>query len=341
MLRVLMLFTLVLCLHVPGIQAAPPPPQETIQLYNGDRLTGEVIRMEDEILTLRASYAPVQDIQIRWKDVSCITSDRDLTFVLTDYETIEGRAVCPSPGTIQIASAKFGLTGAFALTELRAINPSIYSGILNFGGNYASGNTNTAAANLSTTFQVRTRRHRFTVQGIFNYGESDGTTTARNSTGSIKYDNFMTEKLYTYAQSLAERDSFQNLNLRSTQGLGLGWQFFDRRNRNLFVEAGISYLNEDYITGDDRQNASGRWSVGLNYDIIPERLKLFHLQEGYYTPGPSTWYFRTQQGFRMPLIGNYSVNFEVDWKFNSRPDPGKQKSDVYVILGLTYQYAYW
>jgi putative salt-induced outer membrane protein YdiY len=340
MKRVLILafFSLISILTIPLESRAEIADQ--VLLYNGDHFSGEIVRMEDGLLTIRIAYVPTETVQIRWQDVSCINSDRKLSFVLGE-DTVTGSAVCAEVGRIRIINEKLGTLNTLALTDLRAINPSIYSGIFNFGGTLASGNTNTKGANLSTRFQVRTKRHRFTVEGKFNYAESEGTTTARNSTGSIKYDNFATEKIYTYAQSLVERDDFQNLNLRSTQGLGMGYQFYDQRNKNLFAEAGISFLNEDYIAKEDRQSASGRWSVGLNYDVIPDKVKLFHFQEGYYTPDSDAWYIRTEQGFRMPLIGNISVNLEVDWRFNSKPDPDKRKADIYIILGLTYQYAYW
>lgn len=54
----------------------------------------------------------------------------------------------------------------------------------------------------------------------------------------------MKEKIYSYAQTLFETDDMQGLNLRSTQGIGFGYQFYDNQKIRLFVEGGTSNVNE-------------------------------------------------------------------------------------------------
>ena len=227
------------------------------------------------------------------------------------------------------------------MNQLLAVNPSTYSGLFNLGGSLNSGNTDTRALNVATRFQVKTHKHRFTVDAKYNYGQANGETNARNSTGSLKYDFFTREKVYSYAQSLVEQDTLANLNLRNTDGLGFGYQFFDSRQLSLFTEAGISYFNEDVKVGEDKSDGAGRWGIGLDWDVIPKRLKLFLRQEGYYNFGVGSVVLKTDQGFRIPLLDSIAANFEADYRFNSSPEAGKKNSDLSLILGLTYEYAYW
>jgi putative salt-induced outer membrane protein YdiY len=227
------------------------------------------------------------------------------------------------------------------MTKLQAVNPSIYSGLFNLGGSFSSGNTDIAAVNLSTRFQVKTHKHRFTVDAKYNFGEASGAVSARNSSGSLKYDLFTTEKIYSYAQSLTEQDTLANLNLRNTEGLGMGYQFFDTRFISLYAETGISFFNEDVDVGEDKRDAAARWAAGLEWEVIRKRLKLFHRQEGYVSFAAGSVVVRTEQGFRIPLIDNLAANFEVDYRFNGAPEADKKRSDLNMILGFTYEYAYW
>lgn len=313
---------------------------ERLQMKNGDRLTGEVVRMEEEQLVLKTEVSEDR-LNIEWNRINCLESSRDLTVVLKNYETLFGRITCPSPGKLQVISAKLGPTQEIAPEDILSINPGTYRGFLNAGGSLARGNSDSTAANLSTRFEARTRRHRLTVEGRFNYGEAEGSENTRNSLGSIKYDFFQTEKRYSYAQVLTERDTFANLNLRLTQGLGVGYQFYDRRKLRLHTEAGISYYNEDRDVGEDTKSASGRWAVVFEYETTPKWLQVYHRQEGYYTPENSSVYLRAVQGFRIPVRDQFGMFFESDYRFNSKPEDGKDRSDILLIIGISYEYAYW
>ena len=313
---------------------------DEVRMKNGDRLTGEIVRMEKDMLIFRAAYAE-ENLGISWVEVDCISSERNLPTEFKDNELLIGRISCPENGLFQIESTLIGKSIPTPLNQLQSVNPSTYSGVFNLGGSLNSGNTDTRALNVATRFQVRTRKHRFTVDAKHNYGEANRVTTTRNSSASLKYDFFAREKIYSYAQSLTEQDTFANLNLRNTEGLGMGYQFFDTRQLSTFVEAGISFFNEDVIVGVDKHNAAGRWAAGIDWEAVPKRLKLFHRQEGYYSGSVNSVVLRTEQGLRIPLIDNVSANFEVDYRFNRHPEAGKKNSDMNAILGLTYEYAYW
>ncbi len=324
---------------IPAQPAGAGSPADRIFMKNGDRLTGIIERMEREVLTVKTEYS-TEKIILEWKDVECIESERELPVLFKNNEILVGRILCPAAGKVRVASG-LGLSREIPIEEIESVNPATYRGYFNAGGSLATGNTDTAAANLSTRFEVRTARHRFTVEGKINYAETEGVESARNSLGSLKYDFFSTRQRYNYAQILTERDKFANLNLRLTQGLGMGFQFFDTRKLRLFAEAGISYYNEDLEVGEDKTGASGRWAVGLEYEPFPNRLQIYHRHEGYYTPESSSFYVRAEQGFRIPLKNGFGIYIETDYRYNSRPEAGKKSSDALFVGGISYEYAYW
>ena len=38
----------------------------------------------------------------------------------------------------------------------------------------------------------------------------------------------------------------------------------------------LPFFNEDVKIGEDKRSSSGRWAVGLDWEVAPNRLKLFH-----------------------------------------------------------------
>lgn len=328
-------FGIFLLLFLPHIAAT-----EEIRLKNGDRLTGEIIGMEKELLVLRSEFVE-EKLSIELKDIDCITSERKLPAVFQNEEMVIGTLSCPENGMIEIDSVNLGKLPPFPLNKLQSINPATYSGLFKLGGDLNSGNSNTSTVNFATKFQVRTHKHRFTVDIAHNYGEASGVMTIRNSSGSLKYDFFAQESLYSYAQSLNEEDSFANLNLRNTDGLGFGYQFYDTRKLILYAELGVSFFNEDVIVGLDQRTAAGRWAVGFDWEFVPKKIWLYHHQEGYYNFVEKTYVMKSDQGVRIPLRENFSVNVEIDYRINNDPQSGEKNSDMRALFGLTYTYAYW
>jgi putative salt-induced outer membrane protein YdiY len=254
---------------------------------------------------------------------------------------------CPSHGFIQIAGDKVEKTIKLPLDRFNSISltpPQTgikFTGNITAGGTLSKGNTDSEAANASAKMESKVKNHRLNLGLKHNYGKTSGKLNARYTSCNIKYDYFLSKKLYNYAQSLFEQDAMQDLNLRSIYGIGAGYQILDTKRKKVFLETGISYLDEDYDESDDRHTTSGRWSFGFKYEAIPDRIKIFHLHEGYYSLEESnSYYIRSEQGVRLPLIAYFSANFEIDYNYNSRPAPGKKKSDTIYIIGLSYDFEF-
>ena len=315
---------------------------DEVRLANGDRLTGEIIRAENQILILKTAYAG--DIRIKQSEVICIVSQRKLSFLTTTNEVISGWAACPSEGVVQIKDETTEQSVTISLSDLNAVNrparpPVKYKGNIVAGGSRAEGNTDSRAFNTSAQLVIRSKRQRATLAGAYNYGKSDDKLSARNANGSFKYDYFATPKLFTYAQTLLERDDLQDLRLRKTFGLGLGYQFIDTERTSLSAEAGPSYYTEDFTQTEDQDYGAGRWSIKFNHDLIPDRLIVFHFHEGYYGFEKSgAYYIRSEQGLRIPVTKNFFANFQINYNYNSQPAVGKRKDDTIYIIGLSYEF---
>jgi len=324
------------------LSLALPARADEVYLKNGDLITGEIQTSEEGLMVVETDYA--KKIKVKWEEVACITSDKELTLLLKSNEKIIGRATCPTLGSIQITDEQSGETRDFSLADLQGVNPPpppppvTYKALVDVGGAINSGNTRSKTFNSSGKFQARSKKQRLYLEGKFNYGESEGDEDRRNWLTGAKYDYFWTEKLYSYLRPFAEYDKFQDLDLRFITSAGPGYQFIDTETTSLFAELGPAYFYEDYGDASDNEYLAARWAAGVRFHIIPQKIIFFHLHEVYYdlTSDVGT-YLRTEQGLRLALVENFYLNFQVDYKYKSDPPDGNKSSDTALVLGIGYE----
>jgi hypothetical protein len=64
---------------------------------------------------------------------------------------------------------------------------------------------------------------------------------------------------------------------------------------------------------------------------------IFHKQQGFKDVGHgSATRFNADQGIRVKITGNWRVNFEYDFRYNSLPVPGRKTTDTNIIFGFSY-----
>lgn len=332
-LRIVMLIGIAVLAAGVGVVRA-----DEVILKNGDRLSGSIVKMGEGSLVLKTSYAG--EIKIDWKEIQGFTSAAPAKVQTLDGSILTGVVTSPSPERIVVTGDQFGPTMEIPLTSIQAINPPPmvrHSGAFNLGGLIAKGNSDSKAINASLFYSLRADRHRFGVEGKYNYGEQSGTINVRNALGKLTYDMFISTRVFWNIFALFEQDTLQDLNLRSTFGTGPGYQFIDTKRTQLSGTVGVAFVNEDWRTREDTNTAAGRWGVNLRTILIPDRLILFHRQEGFYDfKEPNAWRLRADQGLQVPVYKQLAVNLEYDFRYNSNPAPARKRTDHLYIIGISY-----
>jgi len=324
--------------------SSPCLAAEEILLKNGDRISGSVIRMEENKLTIKTSYAG--EIVIDWQEVANMVSDTDIKVVLADENVIKGKALTTEAGTIRIKAGEVLETAPIALSQVTAINPPDIpakavklSGRANIGFTSSSGNTDSKNGHADVELVARTDSNRFTVGGIYMRSEEEKVVTDSIITGYSKYDHFFNKKWYGYANALFTKDRNQDLNLRSAYGVGVGYQFLETELTNFSVEAGPSYMNEDYDQSPDTNYSAGRWS--LNYDryFLDKTFQLFHFHELFVSlENSADMFLRSKTGVRIPLNKNFLASFQVNFDWDNVPAFDKVRKDTDYIFSFGYQW---
>ncbi len=324
---------------------AAPASADEVLLKNGDRITGEITVLKGGELHVKVPYSG-ETVKLKWDSIQAVRSDRSQSIRMKDGSEIKGTLEITEDGFMRIISETTDPVVVRDLASVHEMNVPLitYRGNVSAGASYTAGNTDTVSANLDGRFMARSKKQRLTLRGDYNYGETDGEESAKNASGSIKYDFFPLQKLYTYVNSSLKYDRFQDLNLMATVGAGLGYQFLETKRTDLSYEMGVSYVNEDFrpSPGDpdpDRSYAAGRWSLNLDYKVIPDKINLFHFHEGFFGfEDLSNVVIRSRQGLRFTVIKGFFTSLQVNVDFNNAPAADKRKADTALIFGLGYAF---
>ncbi len=336
-MRLLFLKTfLPVCLLITLLTAIPLPVQAAVVvLKNGDRITGRIVKMESKRLEIDVKFSDI--IKIKWEDIQSITSERAMSVKL--YGEVDMPEDAGERRLDRLIVYTLGDGGPIRLEDVRAINfvENDYRGNLSAGGNQTSGNTKTQALNISGSLTYRRLEHRYSLDGKYNRAQADGDDTANNAAFNVKYDYFLTRRVYVGGFTLAETDQFQDLSLRDTGGLLLGYDLLDREHHNLTIAAGPAAVYQDFTTDPATITPSATGLLRYEFMFRGDDVVFFHRSQAFKDLGHgSATRVNADQGFRVKFTNNWRINLEYDLRYNSEPVADKETVDTNIIFGFSY-----
>ncbi len=316
---------------------------DTVMLTNGDRITGKVIALENNKLLVDTAFAG--KISILWHTVATLETEEPVRLALESETLMVSRIKADEDGKIKISPPEAKHPLAVSLSQVVLINPPPQepsvklSGRMNAGMNISDGNTQTEALSLDGELVARSRTNRFTIGATYNRKEDEGVKTADNSSGYLKYDHFLSEKWYVLANVTGTRDDFKDLNLRTDMGIGVGYQVWETKQRNLSLEAGLSYVNEDFVEAEDENFSAGRWAIDFNHLLWNSEVQFFHGHEGLVSiEDTNDLIIRSRTGLRMPIYKGLTSTIQVKWEWDNSPAEGQENSDTDYMFFIGYSF---
>ncbi len=333
-----MLFMAVLVIFIAGNCLA-----DEVRLKNGDRLTGQVIRMQQGKLILKTGYAG--EIGIVWQEVAGLETDRPMKVMLKDDTAMEGTAKATETGSIKLHSSTLETSAVIRLDDVKAINPEPVKTVkitarANVNITNQRGNTSSDNYDLQGEFTARTAKNRYVVGGELNKEDSEGTTISQNWLVHGDYSRFLNKKWYLFTNTLFEHDEFNDLKLRSTLGAGAGYQIFETPLVNLSISAGLAEVNESFYVAEDNTYSAGQWSVNYDQYFFDKFVQLFHRNNGYVSlENASNWFLKTRTGLRFPVYKGFGVTLQYNYDYNNQPSVDAQtREDTKFIFMLGYEF---
>lgn len=318
---------------------------DTLIMKGGDRLSGSVVDLQGDVLTFKTSYSG--KIPVKWSEVASLETTGTARFKLRDGTVMQAQAKAAADSTVVLRSGEIITTAPIALTDVTYINPPpevtgeglSMSGRANLGFSASRGNTDNSQLMYDVEAVARGVDNRVTVGAMGVQKNEDGEETARNNHAYLKYDHFYAKRWYGYANTGFEEDRFKDLNLRATLGVGTGYQFFESELQNLSLEGGLTYVNEDFDTGEDEGFAAGRWALRYDRFLFGTTTQFFHTHEGLLSvEDAKDFLWQSQTGLRFPLIKDLNATVQYNIDYDNQPTGDAKKTDSAYIMSVGYEW---
>jgi putative salt-induced outer membrane protein YdiY len=313
-----------------------PALADEVQLRNGDRFTGQVVRLTGGSLTFKTAHG---DLTIPWADITALSSTETLRITVGANEptTVTGITLA-EPGRVTLTPG-----GPVLLTDIVAMGPVepaiTITGGANAGFIQTSGNTEVNSLRLDADASIRQSANRYTASAAVNRAEDNGVQTSDNWTTSLNYDRFLTERLFVNGNGIFTNDRFRDLDLRTALGAGLGYQFLDTPRVKLTANGGLGWVNQDFILAIDNDYTAARESAALDIFLVLDRVQFFHKHDGYFgVTGEDNLFVKTQNGIRLSVVANLVTTLQLDLDYDRSPSPGRQQTDKTFALTFGYRF---
>ncbi len=307
--------------------------EDVIVLKNGDRISGEVKKMEAGDLHIDAGYGENIFI-IDWEEVERIESSAYFAVETSGGNRLSGSIRTDPEASRRILVEEQGATVPLEHSELVSLTP-IDAGFWGRFGTSVDFGMSLTKADETKQFNTRATASYLTdnwslegnVDSLFNAREGVP-DTKRNELGtSFRY--FLTERWFSVTfGNFLQSDELQ-LDLRSTIGSGIG-RFLVRNNRWLLsINGGGDWTNENFEDPlvSDKNSAEAFGAIEFNAFNIGDLniLALFSVFPSLTEPGRVRMNFRNDFKWDLPQDLYFSVGFTSN--FDSSPPTDTPRND--------------
>jgi hypothetical protein len=291
--------------------------RDVVVTTSGDRLVGEIKKVEKDVLTFETDYSD-SDFKLKWEKIASIQSDRQFLIETFDGRRLSGTLKPEGDKKAAVQVAETSVT----LPAISAAQPFERSFLSRFDAGFDLGYSMTRAnsakqfsfgGNLSYRDQ-QNLDSMFT--NMFRSSQENAPDTSRWELGN-DFRHLLGERWYVNTTQDFLSSDEQQLRLRTTIGGGGGRYLLRSSSQYLLAGGGLAWTNEQYTDDLAPSKDSGEAYAGTEF--MTERLKVFDLLTRF------TWYPS------LTVSGRQRVNYKLDIDFNL---PG----DWYWRIGLFENY---
>lgn len=225
-----------------------------------------------------------------------------------------------------------------ATPEEEEPEPPKWTGNLTFGSSVTGGNTDIKKSSLTADGVKELEKSRYTLGFLWNFSQEDDEISQRRVFGTGQFDRFITDRFYWLAQLTAETDKNASVDLRTTVGGGLGYQFLDNEKWKLSGEAGLSWLDERFATDED--NAYLALRAAYKVDWIPndiwslsQAIQVFPSLEDI-----DDIYAKVDTRLKVNISGSLFAQLQWIYDWNNTPAAGKERVDNLYLLTIGWKF---
>ncbi|MEX2264224.1 MAG: DUF481 domain-containing protein [Bryobacteraceae bacterium] len=214
-------------------------------------------------------------------------------------------------------------------------------GTVDLGYTLTRGNVHLSQSSLGINSAYRSPKQQVQLEILSLFSRQSDAPTASSHLGSVRWDHYLSPRLFSFTLTRFERNDRQLLLLRSNLGGGLGWKLLNTQQARLSLLGGFTYVNEQFRAQEslDREPrvSSGEGLFGLDLETLSlGPLRLITKATVYPNIVDRGRYRATfESGIRFPLTQRLTWNIQLFNRFDSRPPrEGVKRNDVGVITSV-------
>lgn len=208
------------------------------------------------------------------------------------------------------------------------------------GYNQSSGNTNRTISNLQININKEKDVNTYLLKGKVSYSQTEGSMDSQkwDILGRFSF-NFGTEnKWFNFYQVSADHDYFADIDYRITPTIGIGYHFIKTETLTWDADMGLGYRMERYRVNVDKDD---EFLTAILHTLFKKRIfeKSHISQEITMYPaleGESGTIFQLETILSNPLTEKIALQIKYLINHDTKPSPGKEKTDTQMIVGLKY-----
>jgi putative salt-induced outer membrane protein YdiY len=305
-----------------------PAQTDTVTTATGEKIVGEIINVEKDVLTLSTPYSD-SDFKIKWDQVVAIDSARQFLIETFDGKRISGSLKADAANkSVQVGSVAIALADVSMMQPIERSFWSRFESALDFG--YSMTQANEAKQlTLGGTLLYRAEHVVDTVIGnVFRSSQSNATETQRWNVGN-DFRYLLGSHWYANSSQDFLNSDEQSLDLRTTIGGGGGRYLLRSPSQYLAVGGGLAWTREDYTDPAIETQDSAEAYIGTEF--MTEKLRITDLvtRLNYYPSLTIDDRYRINYTFDLDfnLPGDWYIRVSLFENYDSQPPAGLSKND--------------
>ncbi|HET9369679.1 MAG TPA: DUF481 domain-containing protein [Vicinamibacterales bacterium] len=318
------------------------PKTDVVSLANGDRITGEIVRLERGRLEFKTDDAGT--LYLEWDKLVSLVTIHTVEVMKTDGTTFVGSLQRTNDRSIAVAAA--GQTFEMPMYEVTLITPIGQSFWKKLDGSFDAGFSYTKSsgiAQLNLNTDTVFRRPRFQARLSASFVQTQQEDNSRDDRGAIdiSYLRYRWQRWYVAAATRFETNESLGLDLRSQVAGIIGPRLVNSNRAQLVLGAGLAFSHEDAIDGTTTENLDAVFVFQSSYFTYDRPKTTLDLGFQYY---PSLSDFGRQRlqldaSVRRELLKDFYVSMNLYDTFDSRPPvAGVEKNDIGIVLSIGWSY---
>ncbi len=320
-----------------------------LELENGDRLQGEVLRIEGENLVWQSDS--FSELRIKKSQVRQLRSDRT-------YKIGGNKVACIIDGVRDEfliyycgARSKSKRTPLLTLRTLIPYDDFVQgvvrkTGKLNLWGAYADGNEDRSEWNLQGELRLRQDERRHVLTGEYASASWNRENAKRRWHTGYNFDWFFRERWFWYNQLTVGADEKRGLAQQRVLGSGAGYQYWETSKTALSQQLGVAYVHQRYNppeNPEDIQDESAaygalRAAIEFRYQLALG-LTVTHGSEVFQSLQETRdWTLKTSTGLSSMILSQVNSELKLEYWVDNAPLPTKAREDIRLSVGVSYQW---